>query len=174
MKKGFTLIEMLIAIVVIGMIVGILVGIFGNPIEDASIETRAARLVDVHRLIADAEDYHFTMYGTYATREELLSKGILKSWPTFGPDMYDETDPTCIGFNSLLGYDDFQYHVIPQHAIPDGTTISYDDDGDAGTPAITIPLKTETYIASFCPKPDYGYVFAYMCENCDLGGGIEF
>lgn len=145
MKKGFTLIEMLIAIVVIGMLIGILIGVFGNPMKEATVKSGATELLDAIRLVDDAEEYHYTVYGSYATRTEILEKGILKKWPQISENVIDETGPTCIWANSVIGATDFQIQVIPQHAIPDGQT---QPDG------IT-PLKTETYILSFCPKAEY-------------------
>lgn len=90
-RKGFTLLEMMIAIVIVGIIVGVLVAIFGNPIGKASTGSAVSKTADDLRLIADAEDFYYAMNGEWASREDLLTSGALKAWPTPSVVVMDET-----------------------------------------------------------------------------------
>lgn len=84
MKKGFTLIEMLIAIVVIGMIIGILIGLMGNPLKEATIGRTAAKIGDDLRALGDAADHYYmnNVASTVAITTDFVgADGALKTFP---------------------------------------------------------------------------------------------
>lgn len=89
MKKGFTLLEMMIAVVIVGMLIGVLIGIFGNPMGEAAYKSAVAKTADDLRMIADAEDYYFSMNGQWGSREDLLLSGALKAWPVPAEEVMD-------------------------------------------------------------------------------------
>jgi len=83
MKKGFTLVEMLIVIVIIGLIVGILVGIMGNPLREATLTRHVAKIADDFRSMADATDLHYVNTVTFpaAITDLVGQEGGLKMAP---------------------------------------------------------------------------------------------
>jgi len=52
--KAFTLIEFLIALVIIGFIVAILINFFSNPMQEASLNRSVSKISDDTRVIADS------------------------------------------------------------------------------------------------------------------------
>ena len=89
-QKGFTLVEMLIVLVLIGLAVSMMVGIFGNPFANASIDSAATRVIDDLRSIEGAAQAYKVKEGTTPTKiisatptdSTLVSKGYLKLAPT--------------------------------------------------------------------------------------------
>lgn len=55
-KHAFTLIEFLIALVIIGFIVAILVGVFSNPLRQAKLDSSISQIRDGLRQIAEAAE----------------------------------------------------------------------------------------------------------------------
>lgn len=78
-RKAFTLIEFLIALVIIGFIVAILVGVFANPVKQARASAKAQEFLDSYRQIKDAWDLYEVRTG-----HEPLINGC-----TFGTDSLD-------------------------------------------------------------------------------------
>lgn len=115
-KKGFTLIEMLVAVVVVGMIVGTLIGIFGNPMGEASLESSIATVKDHYRIISDAENFHYAFFGKWANKQELIESGTLKSWPTPPPMAEDRTGTGCL---ETWGLTEYGYHILLPPDIPE-------------------------------------------------------
>ena len=82
-QKGFTLVEMLIVLVLIGLAVALMVGIFGNPFANASIDSTATRVIDDLRSIEGAaQSYKAKEAATPADLNALVTKGYLKLVPT--------------------------------------------------------------------------------------------
>ena len=86
-QKGFTLVEMLIVLVLIGLAVALMVGIFGNPFANASVDSAAARVIDDLRSIEGAAQSYkakeaATPTGISGTATCLVEKGYLKVSPT--------------------------------------------------------------------------------------------
>lgn len=82
-QKGFTLVEMLIVLVLIGLAVSLMVGIFGNPFATASIDSTATRVIDDLRSIEGAaQSYKAKEAATPADLNALVTKGYLKLVPT--------------------------------------------------------------------------------------------
>jgi len=82
-QKGFTLVEMLIVLVLIGLAVALMVGIFGNPFANASIDSTATRVIDDLRSIEGAaQSYKAKEAATPADLAALVTKGYLKLTPT--------------------------------------------------------------------------------------------
>jgi len=79
--KGFTLLETIFCIIGIALIVGLLVALMANPFKKSSIKAKATEIVDNIRMLEDAQSVFFAKYHGYGNKYELLSSGILKSWP---------------------------------------------------------------------------------------------
>lgn len=67
-KDAFTLIEFLIALVIIGFIVAILVGVFSSPLKQAKLDANAAQIIDGIRQLQDA-------YKVCTTRPDVTNAG---------------------------------------------------------------------------------------------------
>jgi prepilin-type N-terminal cleavage/methylation domain-containing protein len=75
MRRGFTLIEFLIALVIIGFIVSLLVGVFSSPVRQSSLDAKVAKVKDgLRQLNAAAE--------TLALQGK-CDNGTLDSWDCF-------------------------------------------------------------------------------------------
>jgi prepilin-type N-terminal cleavage/methylation domain-containing protein len=86
-QKGFTLVEMLIVLVLIGLAIALMVGIFGNPFATASIDSTASRVIDDLRSIEGAAQSYkakeaATPTGISGAATCLVEKGYLKVKPT--------------------------------------------------------------------------------------------
>lgn len=62
-RLAFTLIEFLIALVIIGFIVAILVGVFSNPVKQAKLDSNVAQILDGIRQIQDGYNLCTTRAG---------------------------------------------------------------------------------------------------------------
>lgn len=104
MKKGFTLVEMLIVIVIIGLIVGILVGIMGNPLREATLTRHVAKIADDFRSMADATDLHYVNTTTFpASIADLVGEeGGLKMAPV-APAATGVGDYAFVNSRTLFG-----------------------------------------------------------------------
>lgn len=83
-QDGFTLIELIIVITLVGLVVASLVGIFGNPLKASTIDNSASQIGDHLRSIADGGDYYYTKTTTEATTMSNLTSGAnatLKTTP---------------------------------------------------------------------------------------------
>lgn len=81
-QKGFTLVEMLIVLVLIGLAVAMMVGIFGSPFTQASIDSAATRVIDDLRAIeAAAQASRSQRAATPADLAALVTQGYLKLTP---------------------------------------------------------------------------------------------
>ncbi|MFA6823018.1 MAG: prepilin-type N-terminal cleavage/methylation domain-containing protein [Geobacter sp.] len=85
-QKGFTLVEMLIVLVLIGLAVAMMVGIFGNPFATASIDSTATRVIDDLRSIEGAAQSYKVKEAATPTAlsgaaTALVEKGYLKVVP---------------------------------------------------------------------------------------------
>jgi prepilin-type N-terminal cleavage/methylation domain-containing protein len=74
-KDGFTLIELIIVITLVGIVVASLVGIFGNPLREASVDSAASQIGDHMRSISDGADYYYSKTTTEATTMSDLTSG---------------------------------------------------------------------------------------------------
>ncbi len=86
-QKGFTLVEMLIVLVLIGLAIAMMVGIFGNPFATASVDSTANRVIDDLRSIEGAAQSYkakeaATPTGISGAATCLVEKGYLKVNPT--------------------------------------------------------------------------------------------
>lgn len=86
-QKGFTLVEMLIVLVLIGLAIALMVGIFGNPFATASVDSAANRVIDDLRSIEGAAQSYkvkeaATPTGISGAATCLVEKGYLKVNPT--------------------------------------------------------------------------------------------
>ncbi len=77
-RKGFTLVEMLVILMIIGVIVAVLVGIMGNPVTEATKDGAVAKTGDDMRALKDAIDLHMVRGNAEPTAfSELLTAGII-------------------------------------------------------------------------------------------------
>lgn len=84
-QGGFTLVEALILIVVLGLVVAIVIGYMMNPMKDASVNSTVAQIGDNLRTISDAADLVYANTTTKITSLNDLVTGTnppLKSLPT--------------------------------------------------------------------------------------------
>lgn len=86
-NKGFTLVEMLIILLIIGVVVAVLVGIMGNPAATATVDGTVAKMGDDMRSIKDAMDLYTTKGNTPTVDDatfafsDLMAKGIATQMP---------------------------------------------------------------------------------------------
>ena len=83
-KKGFTLVEMLVMLAVVGLIAGVLFGVMGNVFGDSSIKAAAVQVADGVRQINDAAQNHQAQRAAKpagADWASLVSTGMLTALP---------------------------------------------------------------------------------------------
>ena len=59
-QKGFTLVELMVGLMVVGLIASLLVGIFGNPLKTASTSKAATQIEDQTRSVLDGANMFYT------------------------------------------------------------------------------------------------------------------
>jgi prepilin-type N-terminal cleavage/methylation domain-containing protein len=74
-ESGFTLLEILVVITVIGIVIATLIGIFGNPLADATTRNAASQVSNHLRSISDGANYFFVRTTTRATTMAQLTTG---------------------------------------------------------------------------------------------------
>jgi prepilin-type N-terminal cleavage/methylation domain-containing protein len=105
-QKGFTLVEMLIVLVLIGLAVALMVGIFGNPFSNASIDSAATRVIDDLRSIEGAaQAYKVKEAATPADIAALVTKGYLKTTPVPPSALSGSTYTMALGTYKTSGED---------------------------------------------------------------------
>lgn len=80
-KAGFTLIETMITIVIIALVVVFVVAIANSMFKSSTEKAKVAQIVENIRVLEDAQSLFFAKHHAYGNKYELLSSGILKSWP---------------------------------------------------------------------------------------------
>jgi len=83
-QSGFTLIELMLALIVLGLIIAGLVNYFSNPIKDASVVQAATKIADDMRSIDEAASKYLTDKATEVSGtdfSQLTSNGYLKMIP---------------------------------------------------------------------------------------------
>lgn len=95
-SEGFTLIEMLITIVVIALVVMLLSSYLISKYKESKINSDAAKIISDITQIIGAQEVYYAKKSSYGTKEDLLSTGILKSWPI--PSM-NTLDSECVANN---------------------------------------------------------------------------
>jgi len=103
-KNGFTLIETIVMIVVIGLVVSVLIGVILSMFETSHKKALSAKLVDDIRILNDAQTHYYSKHRLYGTKEQLVDSGFLKQWPIPNPEMKDET---CL--NNTTHVYEYQY-----------------------------------------------------------------
>lgn len=86
-KSGFTLIEILFTIILVGLVTGLIVWLFSMSHVGKTEDAKVAKVIDTYRQIDDAASYYMAKYSKIPTKEELLKTGILKSWPETGNEL---------------------------------------------------------------------------------------
>lgn len=76
-KKGFTLVELVVVIAILGILAGIAIPRF----MDATASARGAKMVADMRTIESAESMNYAQKGTYADLSTLVSNKFLASVP---------------------------------------------------------------------------------------------
>lgn len=95
-KKGFTLVEMLVMLAVIGLIAGILFGVMGNVFGDSSVKAAAVQTSDGLRQLNDAaQNYQAQKAAKAADWDTLVTAGMLTTLPP---------SPSTVG-SPAWGYD---------------------------------------------------------------------
>jgi prepilin-type N-terminal cleavage/methylation domain-containing protein len=74
-EGGFTLVELLVVITIIGIVVATLIGIFGNPLQDASTRNAGSQVGNHLRSINDGANYFFARTTVRATTMADLTTG---------------------------------------------------------------------------------------------------
>lgn len=115
-SKAFTLIEFLIALVIIGFIVAMLVSFMSNPLSEATIKKSVSKITDDTRMFSDAMQKYYMDHGT-----EILAAD------TFSTELTGGTSPAMTGIP-----------LAPASAVTDGTsTYVYVAKDDATIDAYT-------------------------------------
>lgn len=95
--KGFTLLELLVVISIIGILIAMGVVAYST----AQKKGRDARRRSDMKAIQDAQEQYYSTYNTYGSQAQLISSGLLISFPT---------DPRGTGL--------FVYNMTPTTASP--------------------------------------------------------
>jgi prepilin-type N-terminal cleavage/methylation domain-containing protein len=74
-EGGFTLIELIVVITLIGIVVAALVGILGNPLRDASVDGATSKIADHLRSISGGADHFFSRTTVEVTTMAELTTG---------------------------------------------------------------------------------------------------
>jgi prepilin-type N-terminal cleavage/methylation domain-containing protein len=81
-NRGFTLVEVLVMLAVIGLITGVLFGVMGNVFGDSSTKAAAIQISDGIRQISDgAQNYQAQKSMQAANPGTLITAGLLNSMP---------------------------------------------------------------------------------------------
>ena len=80
-KKGFTLVEMLIMLAVVGVIAGILFGVVGNTYSDSATKGNAIQVADGLRQISEGMQNYQAQNTTKATLTTVVSGGFITTLP---------------------------------------------------------------------------------------------
>jgi len=105
MKKinsGFTLIEVIIGVVVMSLAVALVIGIIYFNYGEHRKKAIAAKITEAITKLNDAQSLYHSQNEEYATKEDLLKSGILKSWPEIENEIADQE--CLIRNNYVFGY----------------------------------------------------------------------
>jgi len=80
-NSGFTLIEMIVTIVLIGLCVSVLIWIGSSYYRSANLKSISNKIVSDMTEITNGEELYFTKFQRYASPVELMESGIIKSFP---------------------------------------------------------------------------------------------
>lgn len=88
-KSGFTLIETMIMVVVLGLVVSLAVGIVWTNFKGNSDKAIAIKIFDDIKSLNDAQLSYYSKHSKWGTKEEMLASGVIKSWPVANPQVAD-------------------------------------------------------------------------------------
>ncbi|WP_243374647.1 prepilin-type N-terminal cleavage/methylation domain-containing protein [Geotalea sp. SG265] len=91
-QKGFTLVEMLVMLLILGLVVVILVSVFADPFKTASSQSNVTRVVDQISQLSNAADSYYTWEKrpySDADFSGLTNKGYLKGVPKAPENIFD-------------------------------------------------------------------------------------
>lgn len=80
-RKGFTLVEMLIMLGVIGLIAGLMFSVMGNTFSESATKADAIKIADGARQITDGSQNYQAQKGSKATLATVVSSGMLTALP---------------------------------------------------------------------------------------------
>ena len=109
-NKGFTLVEMLVMLGVVGLIAGILFGVMGNVFGDSSVKAAAVQSADGARQINDGMQNYQAQKSAKADLATVVSSGMLTALPTV---------PTALGTSWTLDTTTFTPKTILTLSVPD-------------------------------------------------------
>lgn len=109
LKKGFTLIEVMVVLSILAIIAVLAYNFFGGTMKEATLTQNAAKIADDMRVLDDGYAKHYLDASAYpANYDELVTDGVLKAKPTppkssletaFAAEVYtlDTTGYTMVG-----------------------------------------------------------------------------
>jgi len=140
-QKGFTLIEMLIVIALVGMVVMMLTSLFGNPFAGAATSGAATQIADQFRAVEGAAIRYQTEHTRpVSTITTLVNEGMMKMIPIPPVSAKEETATTG------------SYTVRLSKQYPTGTNLT----GFGGHGIDTIVLL-EQITADVCKEINYKF-----------------
>jgi len=108
LDRGFTLIELMVVIVILGLLVTIVAPRFGNILEDAKVDIARTQMVNLEKTV---DIFRLQKGRLPDTLDELVTAGLMESVPTDpwgGNYQYSRTDKkryelTCLGADGVEG-----------------------------------------------------------------------
>jgi len=106
LDEGFTLIEMMVTVVIIGLAIAMVVAIMMTNFKGNSEKAMAVEISEDIRSLNDAQLLYYAKFNKWGTKEEIMTSGILKSWPTPDERVADQACLTekGIGFEYQYWY----------------------------------------------------------------------
>lgn len=89
-KSGFTLVETIITVVIIGLVAALVIGLVYFNYKEHRNKAISIKIIENITKLNEAQSLYYSKFSKYATKDELLQSGILKSWPIAEKNIADE------------------------------------------------------------------------------------
>lgn len=94
--KGFTLIETLVTVTIMSLVVIFLCTYFISKYKESKIYSNANKVISDIGQIIGAQEVYYSKNSAYGEAQDLLTSGVLKSWPVPPENIFNQA---CVDAN---------------------------------------------------------------------------